>query len=206
MIFYICVPAWGHGVIFFPWALWILESAISVGIVLVLPFVSIRKKGDISLSTITALQLFPAIAPLVSSVVAGTAASALASYHPQLALGTILTGYVLWGLGFPLALSVMVVYYQRLVIHKFPNRDVIVSTFLPVGPPALGAYAVLELGFVASKVFPVTNTIHPLAGVILYNLGVITALIFWGYAVLWLFLAGATVWSCRSDLRFNLSW
>ena len=206
MMIHICVPAWGHGTIFFAWALWIIESAISVCIVLVLPFVSIQKKSEISLSTITALQLFPAIAPLVSSVVAGTAASALASRYPQLALATILTGYVLWGLGFPLALSVMVVYYHRLIIHKFPGNEVVVSSFLPVGPPALGAYAVLELGFVASNVFPVTNTIHPLTGIILYNLGVITALIFWGYAVLWLFLAGATVWSCRSGLHFNLSW
>lgn len=56
------------------------------------------------------------------------------------ALGTLLVSFILWGMGTPLALVVLVIYYQRLAVHKLPPREVIVSCFLPLGPLGFGGF------------------------------------------------------------------
>jgi tellurite resistance protein TehA-like permease len=55
----------------------------------------------------------------------------------------------------------------------------------------------MQLGKIAMDISPKTHTIHELAGVILYNLGVFIALIFWSFALLWLFFAVATIFNAR---------
>lgn len=60
--------------------------------------------------------------------------------NPQHALGTVVTCYVLWGMGVPLAMTVLVLYYHRLAVHKLPPREIIVSSFLPLGPLGFGGY------------------------------------------------------------------
>ena len=60
--------------------------------------------------------------------------------NPQHALWTIIVSYVLWGIGLPLALMVMVIYLQRLTLHKIPPKAMIVSVFLPIGPFGSGGY------------------------------------------------------------------
>lgn len=55
------------------------------------------------------------------------------------ALWTVITSYVLWGIGLPLALMVMVIYLARLALHKLPPKAVIVSVFLPLGPLGQGS-------------------------------------------------------------------
>lgn len=49
----------------------------------------------------------------------------------------LVTSYVMNGLGFLLAFMVLVLYLQRLAIHHVPGREIIVSTFLPLGEPSL---------------------------------------------------------------------
>jgi tellurite resistance protein TehA-like permease len=91
-----------------------------------------------SLDSITAAQLLPIAATIVA---AGTGAE-LCSVMPdaQVALGITIASYVLWGMATPLALSVLVMYYQRLALHKMPPREIIVSAFLPLGPLGFGGY------------------------------------------------------------------
>lgn len=59
---------------------------------------------------------------------------------PSHALGTILVSYILWGVGTPLAMLLLVIYYQRLAVHKLPSRETIVSCFLPLGPLGFGGF------------------------------------------------------------------
>lgn len=99
----------------------------------------------------------------------------------------------------------MAIYFQRLTIHKLPPREVIVGVFLPVGPPAFGGFGVMQLGKIAMDVFPKTHTIHELAGIILYNLGIFIALVILGFALLWLFFAVATIYNA-GRLPFNMGW
>jgi tellurite resistance protein TehA-like permease len=183
--------------------MWMGDAFLSVVAALFLPFAFIKKKEDRELSTFTALDLFSVIAAVVASAVGGTVAGALP--NPQYALGTLIASYVLWGIGLPAALMIMVIYFQRLTIHKLPPREVVVSAFLPIGPLAFGGFGVMQLGKVAMDIFPKTHTVHELAGVILYSLGLLIALVFWGFALLWLFFAVATIYNARR-IPFNMGW
>ena len=178
-------------------------AALSIIIAFYLPFLLIKQKEDTQLSSLTALQLFPIIATIVTSAAGATVAGSLP--NPHQALATVIASYILWGIGVPGAMMIMVIYFQRLAIHKLPPREVIVSVFLPLGPPSLGGFAVMQLGKVALDVFPKTHTIHELAGVILYNAGVLVALILWGVALLWGFFAIATIYHCKR-FPFNMGW
>jgi tellurite resistance protein TehA-like permease len=91
-----------------------------------------------SLERITAIQLLPIAATIVAAGTGAEVAEILP--NPQHALGTITVCYVLWGMGIPLAMMVLVMYYHRLAVHKLPPREVIVSCFLPLGPLGFGGY------------------------------------------------------------------
>lgn len=80
--------------------------------------------------------------PIVSCIVAASSGAIVAEVLPdeQYALWTVFTSYVLWGIGLPLAMMVMVIYLQRLTLHKLPPKAVIVSVFLPLGPLGQGGY------------------------------------------------------------------
>jgi tellurite resistance protein TehA-like permease len=152
--------------------------------------------------TMTAAWLLP----IVSCIVAAASGSVVASVlpHPNHALLTIVTSYILWGMGIPLALVVLTIYFHRLAIHKLPPSEVIVSVFLPLGPMGQGGYAIMQLGIVAAKVFPETKTLHPMAGEILYVLGWMIAIVLWGFGLVWLFFAVASI--SRSRFPFNMGW
>jgi hypothetical protein len=63
----------------------------------------------------------------------------------------------------------------------------------------------MQLGLVVLRVFPQTRTLHPLAGPVLYVLGFITALILWGFGLVWIFFAVVTI-SRTKRFPFNMGW
>ena len=114
------------------------------------------------LSMMTATWLLPIVAPIVAAASGGIVAAVLPnSTH---ALWTVIVSYILWGTGIPLAMAVLVIYFQRLAVHKLPAREVIVSVFLPLGPLGQGGFAIMQLGKVALTVFPETHTLDVGAG------------------------------------------
>jgi tellurite resistance protein TehA-like permease len=150
----------------------------------------------------TAAWLLPIVATIVASASGSVVATELT--NPQEALWTILTSYISWGAGIPLALGVMVMYFHRLAVHSLPPSEVIVSVFLPLGPLGQGGFAIMKLGNVAMKVFPQTRTLHVMAGDVLYVLGFGVAIVLWGFGLVWLFFAVASIW--RSRIPFNMGW
>lgn len=152
--------------------------------------------------TMTAAWLLPIVSCIVAAASGGVVASVLPD--DKHALITIVTSYVLWSMGVPLALVVMTIYFHRLAIHKLPPQEVIVSVFLPLGPMGQGGYAAMQLGIQASKIFPKTQTLHPMTGEILYVLGWMTAVVLWGFGLVWLFFAVASI--SRSKVPFNMGW
>lgn len=152
--------------------------------------------------TMTAAWLLPVVSCIVAAASGGVVASVLPD--DRHALITIVTSYVLWSMGLPLALVVMTIYFHRLAIHNLPPQEVIVSVFLPLGPMGQGGYAAMQLGIQASKVFPKTQTLHPMAGEVLYVLGWMTAVVLWGFGLVWLFFAVASI--SRSKVPFNMGW
>lgn len=157
------------------------------------------------LSTMTAAWLLPIVAPIVAAASGGIVAGVLP--NPQHALWTIIVSYVLWGTGIPLAMAVLVIYFHRLTVHKLPPREVIVSVFLPLGPLGQGGFGIMQLGKVALQTFPKTHTLQAAgagAGDILYVVGWLMALIMWGFGIVWLFFALASI--SRSKFPFNMGW
>lgn len=203
MIVNVCVPAWGEWTAYFAWALWILDAIVAVAVTVSLGILLMSAKNQRSLDTITAAQLLPIAATIVAVSTGAKVADALP--NPQQALATLIVCYVLWGMSVPLAFTVLVIYYQRLALHKIPAREVIVSCFLPLGPLGYGGYAVLYLGRVAAKTFPKTGSIDPTAGQFAYAAGFFVALIMWGWGLIWFTFALASIYKAR-PFPFNMGW
>lgn len=150
---FICVPIWGDWAATLAWALWIVDAIAAASVTVSLSFIlygsqsmslRIADKGRISqhyvtsLERITALQLLPMAATIVASGVGAEVAEILP--NREYALGTVIVSYVLWGMATPLAMVILVIYYQRLAVHKLPSRESIVSCFLPLGPLGFGGF------------------------------------------------------------------
>ncbi|KAJ5109686.1 hypothetical protein N7532_002331 [Penicillium argentinense] len=203
MFCFVCVPHWGDWARYFAWGLWIFDAVISVMTALSLPFVLMAKGSETHLSSMTAVWLLP----IVSSIVAASSGAVVAGILPndQYALWTLITSYVLWGMGLPLALMVMVIYLMRLTLHKLPPKAVIVSVFLPLGPLGQGGYGAMKLGQGAQLIFPKTNTLEQSSGPIFYTLGFLIALILWSFGLVWLFFATASI-ARSKNFPFNIGW
>lgn len=145
--------------------------------------------------------------PIAATIVAAGTGAEVAEVlrHDDAALGTVIAGYILLGLGLPFALTTLVLYYQRLAVHKLPPRELLVSCFLPLGPLGFGGYTAMYLGKVALRVFPATGTLHPLAGDILYVVGWLIALVLWGFGLVWMTIALAAI-AVNRPIPFNMGW
>ena len=194
----LCVPYWGHWSVLAAWVAWMLDVVVAVAVTVALPFLLMSQSHQQSLERITAAQLLPIASTIVASGTGVNIASSLAaSGDDNRALGTLLACYVLWGMATPLAMTVLVIYYQRLALHKLPSREIIVSSFLPLGPLGMGGYAIMRCGVVAKLVFPVTGFLGSVgsvvAGEVLYVLGLFVALVMWGFGLVWLVFALAAI-------------
>ena len=94
-------------------------------------------KHEIELQNIHAVWLLPVVAPIVAAATGSIIAEVLPDNH---ALVTIIVSYLLWGAGVPLSIFILVIYFHRLLIHKLPPREVVVSVLLPLGPFGQGAF------------------------------------------------------------------
>lgn len=90
----------------------------------------------------TAVWLLPIVTTVVAAATGGIVADVID--NPYHALWTVIVSYVLWGIGVPLAMMVLSIYFQRLALHKLPPKEVIVSMFLPMGPLGQGGYGYVK--------------------------------------------------------------
>ena len=201
MIIFVCVPAWGHWAAVFAWVLWWIDSVLAIGTNSILPFL-IMYEHKSEISSMTAVWLLPIVATIVASASGSIVSSALE--NEQYALWTVVMSYVLWGTGVPLAMFTMVMYFQRLTLYNLPPRETIVSVFVPLGPLGQGAFAIMQLGQNSQKLFSQTHTLPKVAsaGDIFYINGFMLGLIMWGFGLVWLIFAMASI--TRATFPFNL--
>jgi tellurite resistance protein TehA-like permease len=102
-----------------------------------------------------------AVPPLTVAACGSTIASYLVASRPEYAFDILIASYVMLGLGACPAFSILVLYLQRLTLHHLPDKEVIVSTFLPLGPCGQSGFAAIQLGKVALQLFPVMAQLHP---------------------------------------------
>lgn len=202
---FLCVPYWGPWAVTFAWVCWMIDSIVSVAVTVSLAIILISTPQQHQLVHITAVQLLPIAATIVASGTGAEVAKVLP--NPQDALGTLVASYVMWGLSVPFAMTVLVMYYQRLALHKLPPREIVVSSFLPIGPLGMGGYTIMYLGSVCRNVFPQTEFFQDIAiaGDIFYINGIFIALMMWSFALLWLCFAVATCHKLR-PFPFNMGW
>ena len=211
MCAFVVVPKWGSWALTFTWTLWWIDAMISVIICMFLPFaiMYMHTTPVNKLQSMTAVWLLPIVSTIVASASGGIVAEALYDAgHYTHAFWTMVTSYVLWGTGVPLAMVILVMYFHRLTVHKLPPREVIVSVFLPLGPLGQGGFGIMQLGKVARLVLPKIpgslGGLEGLAGNDLYVFGFVCAIIMWGYGLVWLFFALASI--TRSKFPFNMGW
>ncbi|KAF5683080.1 sulfite transporter Ssu1, partial [Fusarium denticulatum] len=191
MVVFVCVPAWGHRFVTLAWVLWWIDVACAVGTNFYLPFI-IMCRHESSLQTMTAVWLLPIVSTIVAAASGGIVASVLSNEN---ALITIVTSYILWGCGVPLALFTMVIYFQRLTIYKLPPREVIVSVFLPLGPLGQGSFGIMQLGKQTLRISKEVKFLPdaPITGQVFYAVGVLVAFVLWGFGLVWLFFALSSI-------------
>ncbi|KAH7383168.1 C4-dicarboxylate transporter/malic acid transport protein-like protein [Pyrenochaeta sp. MPI-SDFR-AT-0127] len=201
----LCIPYWGPWAVTFAWVCWMIDSVVAVAVTISLTVLLISASHRQALDRITAAQLLPIAASIVAAGTGARVAEHLPD--PENALGTILASYVMWGMSTPLAMTVLVMYYTRLALHKLPPREIVVSSFLPLGPLGMGGYAITYLGSVCRRVFPQTQFFSdmPVAGDIFFILGVYIALMMWAFGLTWLCFALASIYKSR-PFPFNMGW
>ncbi|KAJ1020998.1 hypothetical protein NDA13_005627 [Ustilago tritici] len=143
-------------------------------------------------------------------------AEILMERYPTYAFTIMVVSYLVLGIGLPLALLILVLYFQRLLLFKSPPRDVIVSVFLPLGPCGQGGEACLHLGRVALHLFPNISQPSPPSGIpqlysvgqALYGAGLISAMLLFGLGIWWLAIGLFTIIRKlkRGKLKFNMGW
>lgn len=151
----------------------------------------------------TAGWLLPVVSPIVAAATGSAVASAL---EPGGALVTILVSYAILGTGLVTALAIIVIYLLRIATKKLPPTEHMVSTFLPLGPLGQGGFAFQQLGRQAVRVFPATGTLPEVAGAgeIIYTLGLMAAILLWGFGLVWLLFAVLSVTRRRPPV--SLGW
>ncbi|KAH6865603.1 sulfite transporter Ssu2 [Alternaria rosae] len=201
----ICIPYWGPWAVTFAWVCWMIDSVVAVSVTISLTILLISASDRQALDRITAAQLLPIAASIVAAGTGARVAEHLT--NPQYALGTILASYIMWGMSTPLAMTVLVMYYTRLALHKLPPREIVVSSFLPLGPLGMGGYSITYLGSVSRRVFPETDFFSdiPIAGDMFFIFGVFLALIMWAFGLTWLCFALASIYKSR-PFPFNMGW
>lgn len=206
--FFLCCPYWGPWSVIVGWAAWMVDAVVAFGVTVSLMFLLISESHQNQLDRITAAQLLPIAATIVAAGAGAEVAELLARIgHVDGAVGTLVTSYVMWGMATPFAMTVLVMYYQRLALHKLPPREIIVSSFLPLGPLGMGGYSIFYAGKVARELLPQVEVLSqvPVAGDVLYIMGFLLALVMWGFGIVWMAFALATIWSAR-PFPFNMGW
>ncbi|GAA5869993.1 hypothetical protein JCM3774_004332 [Rhodotorula dairenensis] len=148
----------------------------------------------------TAAWLLPIVPLITAASVGSTMCKLLLEQDRVKYCLTILIGsYLCAGIGMLLAMAIIVLYFQRLVLHHLPPREVIVSSWLPVGPIGQGGYALIELGIVANDLFPRYTAMHsdqPYLNLIAPSMlgsAVLLGLLLWGLGIWFAFLAVVSI-------------
>lgn len=168
------------------------------------------------LHTITGGIMLPIVPTVVASSTGALVSSILPS--PSLSQITIITSYVLWGLGVSFSMVIIALYFHRLTVHSLPSRELIVSVFLPVGPLGQGGFGIQKLGSEALRVFPQTGLLHGIlsdaggatdgslvAGRFFFLAGLLIGLLMWGFGLLVLSNALLSI-ALTKKFPFNMGW
>ncbi|MGA1804956.1 TDT family transporter [Rhizobium sp. HT1-10] len=195
------VPHVGETAVFIASALWWLDVVLSLACGLVIPFMMFTRQSH-SIDQMTAVWLLPIVAR-VAAVSGGLLLPHIAEVQTQLTV--LMASLVLWACSVPLAMSVLVILFLRMAVHKLPHVNMAASTWLALGPIGTGALGL----FVMSQNGPAVLSANGLGGVApaFGGASFLGGILLWGYGIWWLATAiMVTLRYLREGLPFNIGW
>ena len=196
------IPHIGETAVAIAEALWWVDVALSFACGLIVPFAMFTRQAH-SIDKMTAVWLLPLVASEVAAVSGGLLIPHLADPAQQLTV--LMISLVLWACSVPIALSVLVVLFLRMALHKLPESTMAASSWLSIGPIGTGALALMIFSEVSPAVL-VTHGLGAVAGAF-SGAALLGAVLLWGYGLWWLAIAAiVTLRYFRNAVPFNLGW
>lgn len=196
------VARWGDAAVGIAHALWWIDVALSIVCGIAIPYMMFTRQEH-SIEQMTAVWLLPVVACEVAAVSGGLLIPHLT--EASLRLDVLVVSYVLWSLSVPLAMSMLVVFLLRMVLHNLPHVSMATTSWLALGPIGTGALGMLVLGHAAPEILAASGLGQ--FGLIAEGVGLVAGLLLWGYGLWWLAMALLITFRyLREGLPFNLGW
>ncbi|APH57328.1 C4-dicarboxylate transport protein [Granulibacter bethesdensis] len=192
----------GPGIIPVAEMMWWIDVAMSLACGVAIPYLMFTRHEH-SLDGMTAVWLLPVVAAEVAGASGGLLAPHLVESVNQFTM--LVTSCVLWACSVPVAFSILTLLVLRMALHKLPHDSMAASSWLALGPIGTGAFGMLLIGADA----PAILAQHHMAatGVTMQGLGIMAALLLWGFGLWWMMLATLiTIRYWRAGVPFNLGW
>lgn len=195
-------PLWGINAVQFAEQLWYIDVVIAVLVAWIVPFAMFQKQEH-QLQGMTAVWLLPIVACEVAASSGGLLIGHLnMDMH---AVTLMFLSYVLWGISVLPAFAILTILMLRLILHKIPEKQLAISSWLALGPIGTGALALLVLGQQAPELLASVGYQH--LGVLFHDAGIMVSFVLLGFGLWWLGIAVmTTIYHLRKELPFNLGW
>ncbi|ULJ75800.1 TDT family transporter [Rhizobium gallicum] len=192
----------GHLTTLIAISLWWFDVALSVVCGLVVPFMMFTRQSH-TIETMTAVWLLPIVACEVASVSGGLLLPHIDVSTAELAVMTV--SCVLWACSVPLAMSILVILFLRLVLHKLPHVGMAATSWLALGPIGTGALSLFVMSQNAPEVLA-ANGLGSMATAIA-GASFLGGLLLWGYGTWWLAIAlMITLRYLKDGIPYNIGW
>ena len=195
-------PIYGDTAVQIAQTLWYADVVLALLVAWAVPFAMYRHQEH-ALQQMTAVWLLPIVACEVAASSGGLLLGHLAADTHAVAI--LLGSYVLWGVSVLPAFAILTILMLRLVLHKLPEKELAVSSWLALGPIGTAALALLVLGHQAPTLMASLGLAQ--LGQFFQQAGTLASLILLGFGLWWLGIAVlTTLHHAKQDLPFNLGW
>ena len=195
-------PIYGDTAVQIAQTLWYADVVLALLVAWAVPFAMYRHQEH-ALQQMTAVWLLP----IVACEVAASSGGLLLGHLPAdtHAVAILLGSYLLWGVSVLPAFAILTILMLRLVLHKLPEKELAVSSWLALGPIGTAALALLVLGHQAPTLMASLGLAQ--LGQLFHQAGILASLILLGFGLWWLGIAVlTTLHHAKQDLPFNLGW
>ena len=195
-------PIYGDTAVQIAQTLWYADVVLALLVAWAVPFAMYRHQEH-ALQQMTAVWLLPIVACEVAASSGGLLLGHLAADTHAVAI--LLGSYVLWGVSVLPAFAILTILMLRLVLHKLPEKEWAISSWLALGPIGTAALALLVLGHQAPTLMASLGLAQ--LGQLFHQAGILASLILLGFGLWWLGIAVlTTLHHAKQDLPFNLGW
>ncbi|KAF8601893.1 hypothetical protein BDV93DRAFT_509734 [Ceratobasidium sp. AG-I] len=180
----------GNTFLYALWGLWWLDSVMALAVYFSMLYTMITRQNH-SIKALTAVWLLPTVTPIVPSTTGALLARAIIPHSTSHAMITLFMSTILLFLGLSLTFMILPLYMLRLITEGLPEKTLITSKYLPVGPCGQGGAAFIIIG----EVFADMAKRHVSDNVLLNesqpwaSLGVYCGFFLWVFGIWWILLS-----------------